>query len=396
MPRPAVGGVDIGTGSQVDAARAAVQEDPLLWGAVIAGTIVALVVLGLAVRRLRRTTGERFVRLLDGQDEVAVLMHPNPDPDAMASALGVAELADSVDADATIQYPGQIRHQENRAFQTVLDLDFENIDDASAIDAETVVLVDHNEPRGFPGAESVDPWAVVDHHPQEGTGTEFTDVRPEYGSCASILAEYFEDLGWDPLSPDEESENGSAKTFPSAVATGLVYGILSDTNDLTQGCSAAEFSASAYLYGGVDEDRLDRIANPQVDAEVLDVQARAINDRDVRNAFAVSDVGDVSNADAIPQAADELVRLEGVTAVVVMGCKGETLHLSGRSRDDRVHMGKTLQAVVEDVPMASAGGHARMGGGQLSVEHMEGIGPGDGLDREKFSDRLFDAMAGEL
>jgi len=393
MPRPAVGGVDVG--SRVDAAVAALRADPLVWGAVAVGVLAVLVVLGLAVRRLRPTTGERLVRTLDGRDEVAVLMHPNPDPDAMASALGVAELAGAVGVDATIQYPGQIRHQENRAFRTVLDLDFESVDDAADLAAEAVVLVDHNKARGFPGAKSVEPLAVVDHHIGDGTGTEFTDVRSAYGSCATIFAEYFEEMGWEPLGPDEESENGDGG-LSSAVATGLVYGIQSDTNHLTKGCSEAEFAASAYLYPGVDEDDLDRIANPQVDAEVLEVQARAINERDVRNAFTVSDVGEVSNVDAVPQAADELVRLEGVTAVVVLGCREGNIHLSGRSRDDRVHMGRSLQAAVDGVPMASAGGHARMGGGQLSVNHMEELGPGDGIDREEFVDRLFDAMVGDL
>jgi len=393
MRRPAAGGV--GVVSPVDAGTAAVQEDPLFWAAVVVGALVLAVVLGSVVRRLRRTTGERLLGALREQSAVAVLTHPNPDPDAMASALGVVQLADAADADASIHYPGQIRHQENRAFQTVLDLDFQHVDDVSDIPARAVVLVDHNEPRGFPGAETVDPWAVIDHHPGEGAGEALTDVRPEHGSCASILAEYFEELGWDPLSPDED-QNGAEKRLPSTVATGLVYGIQSDTKHLTNGCSPAEFSASAYLYDGVDEDRLDRIANPQVDAEVLEVKARAIRDRNVRNAFAVSDVGEVSNVDAIPQAADELVRLEGVTAVVVVGCKEGTMHLSGRSRDDRVHMGKTLRAVADEVPMASAGGHARMGGGQLSLAHMEGLGPGDGVDRAGVTDRLFDAMAGDV
>jgi hypothetical protein len=59
-------------------------------------------------------------------------------------------------------------------------------------------------------------------------------------------------------------------------------------------------------------------------------------------------------------------------------------------------MGKALKAAVEDIPMAEAGGHARMGGGQLSVDHMEGIGPGDGVSFEEFTDRLFEAMTGEL
>jgi hypothetical protein len=59
-------------------------------------------------------------------------------------------------------------------------------------------------------------------------------------------------------------------------------------------------------------------------------------------------------------------------------------------------MGKSLRAVVEDVPMAGAGGHARMGGGQLSIEHMKGLGPSEGMTREKFKDRLFEAMNGDI
>ncbi len=45
--------------------------------------------------------------------------------------------------------------------------------------------------------------------------------------------------------------------------------------------------------------------------------------------------------------------------------------------------------------MANAGGHARMGGGQVSVDHMEGIGPSDGITRAEFEERLFSALAGE-
>jgi len=389
-------GGQVGRPAQVDTAVAAVREDPALFAAVAIGVLVVVLALWWGGRRFRRTPGERLRRHLGSVDEVAILMHPNPDPDAMSSALAVGELAAAAETDTTLQYAGQIRHQENRAFETVLDLAFDRVETVDDLAAETVVLVDHNEPRGFSGAERVDPYAVVDHHPGDGTGSVFTDVRPEYGACATIFAEYFEEMDWEPLDPDHEGEVDEDGTVPSDVTTGLIYGIQSDTKHLTKGCSPAEFAASAYLYAGVDEDRLDRIANPQVDAEVLDVKARAIERREVRNAFAVSDVGGVSNVDAIPQAADELTHLEGVTAVVVVGRKDDTLHLSGRSRDDRVHMGKTLSAVVEDIPMAEAGGHARMGGGQLSIDHMEGIGPSEGIDHDEFVDRLFTAMAGDL
>ncbi|WP_323191980.1 DHH family phosphoesterase [Halostella sp. PRR32] len=380
---------------QVEAVQGWVDSLSTVELALIAvGVLVALIVFGFAISWLRRTPGERFKRALADRDHVSVLMHPNPDPDAMSSAMAVADLADVVDTEATLQYPGEIRHQENRAFQTVLELDFERVERAGDIASDDVVLVDHNAPRGFDGSSAIEPFAVIDHHPGNGTGDEFTDVRTDYGACATILAEYFETLEAE-TNPDN-GESDADIEVSEQLATGLLYGIQSDTNHLTKGCSAAEFDACAYLYPGVDQGVLDRIANPQVSADVLETKARAIYDREVRRSFAVCDVGEVPVVDAIPQAADELTSLEGVTAVVVFGDHEGTLHLSGRSRDDRVHMGEALRAVVDDIPMADAGGHARMGGGQVSIEHMAGIGPSEGISRDEFVDRLFGALDGEV
>ncbi|MFB6309749.1 MAG: bifunctional oligoribonuclease/PAP phosphatase NrnA [Salinirussus sp.] len=381
----------------IDALRDAVMADPLLVIGAAGGLLVLVGILGLILRRLWRSPGDRFRRTIAEYDELAVLMHPNPDPDAMACAMAVAELADAVDTQTTMQYPGEIRHQENRAFETVLDQDFQRVEDATDLAADDVVLVDHNTARGFRGAETLEPVAVVDHHPGGGVGTDFTDVRTDNGACASIFSQYFEQLEWEPTPPEDLGETDADATgvLSPTVATGLIYGIQSDTAHLTSGCSVDEFDAAAYLYAGIDEDRLDRIANPEVDAEVLDVKARAITERDVRNAFAVSDVGTVSNVDAIPQAADELLRLEGVTAVVVIGDRDGDLHVSGRSRDDRVHMGKTLSELVDGIPLSDAGGHARMGGGQISLDHL-GTGRAGVESRADFRERLFAAMSGKV
>jgi nanoRNase/pAp phosphatase (c-di-AMP/oligoRNAs hydrolase) len=358
-----------------------------------------LVVGGYALLRSARPPGVELRRELAEIDEVAVLMHPNPDPDAMSAAIGIACLAQQVDTEATAQYAGQIRHQENRAFQTVLDLDFDRIEHVSDLAAEAVILVDHNVPRGFAGAGDVLPFAVIDHHPGDGSGESFTDVRTDYGATASIVAEYFNDVGAKPVPPDlHQSEVTAEYTLPSRIATGLLYGILTDTNHLTSGCSAADFTASSYLFAGVDEDLLDRIAHPQVSAEVLEAKARAIAGRSVRGPFTVSDIGQLSNVDAIPQAANELIQLEGVTAVVICGERDGTIYLSGRSRDDRVHMGRTLASAVEDIEDASAGGHARMGGGQIEQEEdIPGVETNnDRVDRSVLVERLFQAMEGDV
>ncbi|MFB6097154.1 MAG: bifunctional oligoribonuclease/PAP phosphatase NrnA [Haloferacaceae archaeon] len=382
----------------LDSTVQTLQENP----AAVAALVVALVLVAVGVAvyfRRPRSRGAAFRNELRALEEVAVLMHPNPDPDAMAAAIGVACLADQVDTAATLQYAGQIRHQENRAFRTVLDLDLQQIDHVSELAAEAVILVDHNAARGFAGASGVLPFAVVDHHPGEGAGDTFTDVRTDYGACSSIVAEYFDDISATPVPPDlHESEVHSPYTVPSRVATGLLYGILTDTNHLTAGCVNADFSSSGYLFPGVDEDMLDRIANPQVSAEVLEAKARAIAGRKVRGPFAVSDIGNLSNVDAVPQAADELIQLEGITAVVVCGEREGTIYLSGRSRDDRVHMGRALEAAVEDIPDASAGGHARMGGGQIEQdEDVPGVDiEHRGVDRSALVDRLFKCLEGDI
>ncbi|MEZ3142903.1 bifunctional oligoribonuclease/PAP phosphatase NrnA [Halobaculum sp. MBLA0143] len=365
-----------------------------------AAVVVGVVLVGLAVvvaRRLRQSPGERLRDVLREYDEVSVLLHPDPDADAMAAGVGVAKLADWVDTETTIQYSGQVRRQENRAFRTVLDVELECIDHVTDISAEAVVLVDHNEPRGFGGADGVLPAVVVDHHPGDGSAEEFTDVRTDYGASASLVAEYFRDLNATPVPPDRHDSEVADPALPTWIATGLLYGVLSDTARLTRGASDADFAAAGYLSPGVDEDLLSRIADPDVSTETLEVKARAIAGREIQGSYAVSDVGSVSNADAIPQAADELVGLEGVSAVVVVGDKDGTLHLSGRSRDDRVHMGRALDAAVGDLPNASAGGHARMGGGRVPpAVQADGTREVTAPRGEQLESRLFDAMDGEL
>ncbi len=374
--------------------------------ATILGVVAVAVSLWLFISWFGRPMGERLKPVLEKRDEIAILMHPNPDPDAMGSAMGLAHIASTVDTDCTIQYPGQIRHQENRVFQNILDPDFERITRVDEIEADDVVLVDHNTARGFEGAETVMPIAVVDHHPGDGTGFDFTDKRTEYGSCSSIVAEYLRDIGATPIHTDDlenvseptDEEMDSTDLMPKT-ATGLMYGIYSDTNRLTTGTIDADFDAASYLCQGVDETLLERIVHPEVDTEVLDIKSRAIANRNERGSFIVSDVGEVENPDAIPQAADELITIEGVTAAVVYGARNDTVHVSGRSRDDRVHMGDTLEAVTAETPNASGGGHSRMGGAKLPIPDLATDGgSSESLQSppSELVDDIFAALEGDI
>jgi len=372
----------------------------------VLGFVAVVVSLWLFAKWFNRPMGERLKTVLERRDEIAILMHPNPDPDAMASAMGLGHLASMVDTDYTIQYSGQIRHQENRVFQNILEPDIEQINRVDEIAAEDVVLVDHNELRGFEQADKIMPIAVIDHHPGDGTGLDFTDKRTSYGSCASIVSEYLNDIGATPVHSDDidaDSESVSDDkpdtVLPPKITTGLRYGIQSDTDSLTSGAIGADYDSASYLSQGVDEKLLNRIANPEIDTEVLDIKSRAISNREERGPFLVSDVGTINNTDAVSQAADQLVLLEGVTAAVVYGSRDGTTHVSGRSHDDRIHMGETLEAVATQVPEASAGGHARMGGAKFPTPELATDGGNDEPlegPLPEFTDRIFAALEGDV
>ena len=367
--------------------------EPLHYAALAVVAIVVSYVLYRLVRRYLRSDGETFRRLLERHEAVTVLMHPNPDPDAMAAAMAVEAICETTGTESVVQYPGEIRRPENRAFRTVLGFDCEPIGTRSDIEhPDRIVLVDHNTARGFVGSEEIEPVAVVDHHPGNGTGESFTDIRESSGATASILTEYLVDLGA-AFDPEADDRPANAPVVDVELATGLTYGVQSDTKNLTRGCTGTDFDVCAALFPAIDGDLLRRIATPDVSHDVLRVKARAIDRVRVEGSFGICNVGEVGNADALPQAVEELTRLEGVSAVVLYGTVDGTVHVSARSADDRVHLGECLQRAVADIETASAGGHARMAGGQIPAGAMP-AGP-DGPDFGRFDDMVLGAMNGE-
>jgi len=91
---------------------------------------------------------EEPVRLLsvlrDLTGPLLVVAHDNPDPDAIASALGLARIAESAGVPADSCYGGEIAHQENRAMVNLLDLSLRTVDEVDLDDYGGVALVDHS------------------------------------------------------------------------------------------------------------------------------------------------------------------------------------------------------------------------------------------------------------
>ncbi len=82
---------------------------------------------------------------IDGR--LGVVMHDNPDPDAIASAVALVDLAESVGIEAEACYFGEISHQENRAMINLLSLDLRNLVAGDSLERyDAFALVDHSRP----------------------------------------------------------------------------------------------------------------------------------------------------------------------------------------------------------------------------------------------------------
>jgi nanoRNase/pAp phosphatase (c-di-AMP/oligoRNAs hydrolase) len=328
---------------------------------------------GLRTRRLRRV-----IRNIDGP--LAVVAHDNPDPDAIASAVALEEIAERAGTPAEACYFGDINHQENRALVNLLEFDLTHLGADDALDEfGGIALVDHSRPGvndQLPEDTPID--IVIDHHPPRApVEARFVDLRSDVGATSTLLTGYLQTLGMEPS---------------SAVATGLLFGIHVDTNDFAREVSTADFEAAAYLMPFVDGATLERVESPSVSPETFDIIGRAITDRETRGSVVLSYVGHIGDRDALAQAADRLLGMEGVNTTLVYGSREGTIYASARSRGGEIDIGETLREAFGQI--GSAGGHADMAGAQIPVGALVEEGEEDPEQRigEVVNDRFFETL----
>jgi nanoRNase/pAp phosphatase (c-di-AMP/oligoRNAs hydrolase) len=342
--------------------------------ALLADDLVDLVS-GSDMPRISRLLG--VLRGIDGT--LAVVMHDNPDPDAIASALALVRIADLVGVSAVPCYFGEISHQENRAMINLLDVRLRNLDPGETMDEYAgIALVDHSRPGvndGLDPETRVD--VVVDHHPPRApVEARCLDLRSDVGATSTLLTEYLRRLR---ITPDRTT------------ATALLFGIRVDTNDFSREVSAADFEAASFLCPHADHSLLDQVESPSMGPEVLDTLARAIGNREVRGDALATNVGEIRDRDALAQAADRLLDMEGVHVSLVYGYMGDTVYVSGRARGTDVDLGETFRDALGSI--GSAGGHADMAGAQLDL----GVWAAEFVeDGERFEDLVTEVINGRF
>ncbi|MFB6084168.1 MAG: DHH family phosphoesterase [Halorientalis sp.] len=320
--------------------------------------------------------------VIDDTDErMAILIHRSPDPDSIASAAALQLIADSLDVEADIIYQGEIGHQENRAFVNLLGIELRRRSEVELADYDTFAMVDHAK-GGEPEVEhAVD--IVVDHfEPEHDHDADFVDVRPNVSATSTILTKYIQEL--------DLSLGGD-------VATALLYGIRAETLDFKRDTTPADLTAAAYLYPFADHDTLEQVESPSMSPETLDVLAEAIRNREVKGSHLISNAGFIRDRDALSQAAQHLLNLEGITTTAVFALADDTIYLAARSKDIRMDIGAVLEDAFEDI--GETAGHSTDASAEIPLGIFTGIETNEDnrdtlleLTEQAVKSKLFEAM----
>ena len=293
--------------------------------------------------------------LKDAPDEVFIQPHNVPDPDAIASSLGLYYLLSL----RGIQKLAIVYDQEIEKANSLRMLEMFNVPIVRAADAHTLgtedlaVLVDTQKGNANTTDLPTDEVAVIDHHKYMGNmGYKFEDVRPEVGSCSAIIADWFYENNIEP---------------PKHVATALLYGILMDTDNLTRGASELDIDMFYQLYSLSDIDMIVELKGNEISVKDLDLYAEAFKTVEIYDELGFLRLKDVNDS-LLGAAGDIVVSVAGVNIVIAYAVRNTGIKLSVRSIKEKIKANDLVRYLVEGCGVG--GGHDNMAGGFIPKENL--------------------------
>jgi nanoRNase/pAp phosphatase (c-di-AMP/oligoRNAs hydrolase) len=293
-------------------------------------------------RSLTRLKVQQYQRFFSDADRVLMLLHNDPDPDAMASGLALRNVLRRNRQTAVIAALQGATRPENLRMQNLLDIHVEIITPEQLGGFDRIAMVDV-QPHYFGDAfHRVD--LVIDHHPEQpGYSAVFKDIRPNYGSTSTILTEHLRAV----------DEHISERT-----ATAMLYAIKSDTLFFNRQVNRVDLEAFSYLYPLADAAMIRKMEGAEITMERLEYVLKAKQNGQMIEQVFCSFIGASPREDFIPYVADFYLQLEDVKWTIVVGIVNDALVMSVRNLGYSRNAGEFVRKYFADI--GSAGGHRSM------------------------------------
>jgi len=305
-----------------------------------------------------------------------IVMHKNPDPDAMASAMALKTIFDKWGVSSEIAYGGKIGYDENKAMVNLLSIKLNPIDEINLSRYCSIAVVDSSSAKTLPiDVDGSKLSVIIDHHNDSDIVAKYMDIRPEIGATATILTKYLLELD---IAPNRD------------LATALYYAITSDTNYFKRKTSKKDFEVASYLQGLMDPKVLEMIENPDMDTETMEILGKAIMNRKIiKGNLALSYVGTIKNRDALPRAAEFLLKMEGINTTYIFGISENEIHISSRTKDLRIDVGNIMKTAF------GGGGHQASAAASVELGIFQSVSDKNSLRKlveEAIQTKIFETM----
>lgn len=300
---------------------------------------------------------KKLIELLKGH-KVYIQTHNYPDPDAMASGLGLQVFLRHHGIASTMCYDGTIEKLNTKRMLEVFDFEIYNIEDIQDMQPEDyIVTVDAQKFNANITDFIGDEVACIDHHPTYvECDYKYKDIRMA-GACATLIAEYFKE---------------SQTPMDSNTATALLFGIQIDTNNLTRGVTPLDIEIFAYLYDYVDADKLSSMSNCSMELKDLRAYGAAIQNIKIYDNIGFAEIPFDCPDGLIAMVSDFILDLDVVEFAIVYAYREDGLKFSVRSELTSLDAGQIVAEALAEI--GSGGGHASMAGGFIPAENIEKLG----------------------
>lgn len=294
-----------------------------------------------------------FEKHKDNILRLLILTHDFPDPDALASAFALQYLVQSeFGITARIAYGGFIARTENKAMVKTLRIPVHKVTSSDFKKYEHVALVDTQ--LGFKNNSlplDKTPTVVIDQHASlQKTKAKLAIISPNAGATSAIVAKALLATG---------------KPIPPRVATAIVYGIITDTQNLFRVTNDEVIRTYTAVIPYCNLRSLARIQLPTHPAKFFKTLGRAIENTVLTGRLIVIHLGEIDNPDLISQFAEFLLTYRKATVAFCTGRFKGYLRLSLRTGKIAEQAGQILRNIVNDP--REAGGHGTIGGGAIKL-----------------------------
>ena len=315
---------------------------------------------------------------VSGRGRILIVVHDNPDPDSLASAMALRHLfAVRLNREAVIAFSGMIGRSENLAMAKLLQIPLTPFPLIELKMFQVICLLDSQPETGnnsLPAGARVD--IVIDHHPmrQASAACRWVDIRPGYGTTATILYEYLKVQG---------------VSMGTKLATALFYAIKSETQDLGREARRPDRDAYLFLFPLTNKTLLNSITRPRLPREYFVALHSALEHATIYGSVLVAALKSIQFPELVAELADLLLRLEGMETVLTMGYYSTEMILSIRTSSEDINAGELIRKLV--VGIGSAGGHGMMAGGK--IDNVDGSDAAIEALERLLTDRLLSELA---